>query len=200
MPGVREQKKHKTRQRIIATAVQLFGERGYDKTSVAALARAAGVGKGTIYNYFQTKGEILLAFCEDELEFVHQEMAAKTNPQIPLAEQLHTLFMGEFRYVTRTREFGRVLMREMVFPKELTIERSQDLDNKYIELLITLFKQAQQRGELRQNLELLLTAGHFYALYIITISAWYMGRIHSEEDVATTLNVLIRQALEGVEP
>ncbi|MCI5145255.1 MAG: TetR/AcrR family transcriptional regulator, partial [Candidatus Electrothrix sp. AR3] len=65
MTGLREQKKKETRAAIMEAALTLFGERGYEHTSIAALAKAAGIGKGTIYSYFKSKNEILLAFCEE---------------------------------------------------------------------------------------------------------------------------------------
>ncbi len=48
MPGIREQKKRKKRNAIMEAAVRLFREKGFDKTSIEQLARAAGIGKGTL--------------------------------------------------------------------------------------------------------------------------------------------------------
>jgi AcrR family transcriptional regulator len=200
MAGVREEKKRRTRKAILQAAVQLFGDKGYERTSIDELARAAGVGKGTIYSYFQTKSEIFLAFCEDELDHVYAEVAEKTRVDAPLAEQLMALFLGEFRYVTRHKDFGRLLLREMIFPKELTVERSKDLDNRYIDFLSAMCKKAQERGELRRDVDLLFVCGHFYALYLITVSAWYMGRLQTEDDVAEALQLLLQQSMEGLLP
>jgi AcrR family transcriptional regulator len=200
MAGVREEKKRRTRKTILQAAVRLFGDKGYERTSIDELARAAGVGKGTIYSYFQTKSEIFLAFCEDELEQVYAEVARKTGPDARLTEQLMALFLGEFRYVTRHKDFGRLLLREMIFPKELTVERSKDLDNRYIAYLSAMCQKAQQRGELRRDVDLLFVCGHFYALYLITVSAWYMGRLQTEDDVAGALELLLQQSLEGLLP
>ncbi|MCJ7601215.1 MAG: TetR/AcrR family transcriptional regulator [Desulfobulbaceae bacterium] len=200
MAGVREEKKRRTRKAILQAAVQLFGDKGYERTSIDELARAAGVGKGTIYSYFQTKSEIFLAFCEDELDHVYAEVAEKTRADASLAEQLMALFMGEFRYVTRHKDFGRLLLREMIFPKELTVERSKDLDNRYIDFLSAMCKKAQQRGELRRDVDLLFVCGHFYALYLITVSAWYMGRLQTDDDVAEALQLLLLQSMEGLLP
>lgn len=200
MGGVREQKKQKTKEAILDAALQLFSKKGYDNTSIDELAREAGIGKGTVYSYFQTKSEIFLAFCEEQLEFVYQELAEKSDPEAPLIDQLLTLFMGEFQFVSRNKEFGRILMRETVFPKELTVERSGELDNKYIDLLVPMFKQAQKKGELRTDIELILVTGHFYALYIMTVSGWYMGRLLTEEDVYMVLESLFEQALQGLRP
>lgn len=200
MAGVRDQKKKQTRKAIMEAALKLFSRQGYEHTSIDQLAQAAGIGKGTVYSYFQAKSEIFLAFCEEQLEFVYQELAAKSNPEAPLCEQLLTLFMGEFRFISRNREFGRILLQETVFPKDFTGARARELDDKYIALLTPIFKRAQQRGELRTDLELILATGHFYALYIMTVSGWYMGRLHTEEDVAMGMEFLFEQALRGLAP
>lgn len=200
MQGIREQKKQKTKNAILKAALHLFSKKGYDNTSIDELALAAGIGKGTVYSYFQSKSDIFLAFCEQQLEFVYRELAEKTDPRAPLIEQLLTLFMGDFQFMLRNKEFGRILMREMVFPREMTVERSRELDNKYIDLLTPMFKKAQGRGELRTDLELIFVVGHFYGLYIMTVSGWYMGRLLSGEDVRMTLESLFEQALRGLAP
>lgn len=200
MAGLRERKKLKTRAAILDAALNLFTRQGYDNTSISQLAQAAGIGKGTVYGYFQTKSEIFLAFCEDQLAFVYQELEEKSSPDTTLVEQLLTLFMGEFRFISRNKEFGRILLRETVFPKELTVERSVELDNKYIDLMVPMFKQAQKKGELRTDIELILVVGHFYALYIMTVSGWYMGRLITEEDVYMGMESLFHQAMLGLAP
>ncbi len=83
MAGLREEKKKATKAAIMEAAITLFGEQGYDHTSISALAKVAGVGKGTIYSYFTSKNEILLAFCEEELAFMHEEIKknlTRTHP------------------------------------------------------------------------------------------------------------------------
>jgi AcrR family transcriptional regulator len=200
MAGRREQKKRQTRAAILDAALHLFSKKGYENTSIDELALAAGIGKGTVYTYFKSKSEIFLAFCEEQLDFVSRELAEKSDPRSPLLSQLLTLFMGEFQFVSRNKEFGRILMREMVFPKDLTVERSRELDNKYIDILVPMFREAQEKGELRTDLELILVTGHFYALYIMTVSGWYMGRLLSQEDVYMVLESLFEQALQGLAP
>jgi AcrR family transcriptional regulator len=200
MAGLREQKKQATRDAIMEAAISLFGERGYENTSISALAEAAGVGKGTIYSYFKSKNEILLAFCEEEMAFIHQEVREKLNPDDPLLEKMLLLFMSEFRYVTKNKEFGRTLMREMVFPREITIEKSREVEGQFINLFISIAKEAQEKGQLRADADLFLTCGHFYALYLLTVSVWYSERLHSEEDVRSMLEVMFDQALRGLHP
>src|SRR6266511_1621099 len=55
VPGLRERKKQQTRQLIADTARRLFTEHGFDSVTVAAVAAAANVSEGTVFNYFPTK-------------------------------------------------------------------------------------------------------------------------------------------------
>jgi len=57
--GLRERKRQQTRQELISAAMRLFEERGYEQTTVAEIASAAGVSTKTFFNYFASKDEVL---------------------------------------------------------------------------------------------------------------------------------------------
>lgn len=199
MTSVRETKKQKTRKAIMQAAMTLFSEKGFEKTSIEELARAAGIGKGTIYSYFQTKTDILHAFCEDELVCLHQELTDTADQEIPILQQMVAIYMGEFRLITENREFGRLFMQQTAFPRDVDLEQHLENENNYFKLLFPLLEKAQERGELRMDLELLHIIGHFYGLYLLLVSAWFTGRIQTEE-AEVALETLFRQAMEGLQP
>lgn len=197
--SIREQKKQQTKRAILEAAITLFSENGFEATSIEQIARVAGVGKGTVYGYFQTKREIIRGFCEYELEQIHQELILHANPDASLLEQMVTIYMTEFKHVTRNREFGRLYMREAIFPNDDDVRGDQDLNDQYFQLLFPILERAKQRGELRMDLEPLHITGHFYGLFILILHAWYTGRITTEE-VEQAMTQLFRQLLEGLAP
>ena len=199
MAGVRETKKQETRKAIMRAAMSLFSEKGFDKTSIEELAKAAGIGKGTIYGYFQTKMDILHAFCEDELECLHQELTSSADREISLLRQMVSIYMSEFRHITENREFARLYMRETAFPRGVDLDKHLEHENNYFKLLFPLLEKAQERGELRKDLDLLYITGHFYGLYLLLVSAWCSGRVQTDE-AEQALEALFRQAMEGLQP
>jgi AcrR family transcriptional regulator len=70
----------RTRATILETALQLFRERGYDETTMRAIAASAGVSVGNAYYYFASKEHLIQAFYDQA--FVLHEAAAQ-----PILEQ-----------------------------------------------------------------------------------------------------------------
>lgn len=60
-PLSKDEAKHR---RIIQAAIQVFAEEGVSNGKIANIAKAAGIGKGTIYEYFSSKTDIFLAVFE----------------------------------------------------------------------------------------------------------------------------------------
>ena len=60
--------KQKRREQIILTALETFAKRGYHRTSVSEIAKAAGISKGLMYNYFDSKEDLLITVLEYVLQ------------------------------------------------------------------------------------------------------------------------------------
>ena len=62
-----EEELAKRRHEIFHRVVNIFLKKGFQETSMQEIAKAAGLGKSTLYDYFKTKDEILIYFFEDQL-------------------------------------------------------------------------------------------------------------------------------------
>lgn len=65
MPGLREEKKARTRALIATTAAGLFARHGYPDVTMSQVAAAAGVSDQTLYNYFPTKESLVFDKSDD---------------------------------------------------------------------------------------------------------------------------------------
>ena len=83
----REQRNEK-RARILDAAVKVFAERGYFSSTVAEIARAAGVADGTIYLYFKSKDDLLIQLFEDRMERVNATLRQALAAEASAAERL----------------------------------------------------------------------------------------------------------------
>ena len=78
--GRRERQKLERRATIVRCARNLFREFGYEATSVEQIAEAADVSAGTVYNFFPSKIEILMAFFSSDVEEKMAESLAALGP------------------------------------------------------------------------------------------------------------------------
>ena len=77
--GLRERKKQQTRQAIHEAAMKLFAERGYDATTIADIADAAGISPRTFFSYFSAKEEAV--FQKFDMAFADYSRALRERPE-----------------------------------------------------------------------------------------------------------------------
>jgi AcrR family transcriptional regulator len=83
--GRREEKKQETRERLQAAAFALFERRGYDRTKVEDIARAAGVSPRTVYRYFPTKAELVYWDTAGNIEHLQNLIASRPKSESSFA-------------------------------------------------------------------------------------------------------------------
>ncbi|MGW2304350.1 TetR/AcrR family transcriptional regulator [Streptomyces sp. NPDC001809] len=82
------------RDRILEAARAQFAERGYDKTSVRGIAKAAGVDAALVHHYFGTKDEVFAAAIEVSFEPATVVPAIVGGPRETIGERLARFFIG----------------------------------------------------------------------------------------------------------
>ncbi|MFK5925610.1 MAG: TetR/AcrR family transcriptional regulator [Desulfuromusa sp.] len=197
MAGIREQKKLETRQAIQAAAVKLFTEKSFEKTSIEDIANEAGIGKTTVYGYFANKDDIFINYCDEELEHAFTKLQGSDSSESSILDLLVDFFMIKFKFVTKNHEFGRQMLREMVFPSEVN-QKAKVHDQRYFDILEGFFRTAQNKGEISKKHELFTLSVHFFSLYLGLLAGWYTGYLDSIPDAENAMRTLFSQAIGGL--
>ncbi|MFI6873735.1 TetR/AcrR family transcriptional regulator [Streptomyces sp. NPDC050400] len=86
-----------SRERLFAAALELYAERGYEQTTVAEIARRAGLTERTFFRHFPDKREVLFlgsAVMEEQLTKVVTEAPASASPLTAVAAAIEAVSAG----------------------------------------------------------------------------------------------------------
>jgi AcrR family transcriptional regulator len=148
----RERKKAAVRAHILATAIQLFSQHGLDSVTVDQIADAADIGKGTIYNYFSTKEDIVVAFMVD----FETRVQAKVRRLVTSKGSLESILAGFIRFQFQMKkpyhQFVRIFLAQMFLRTEQFIPYMVEMQKTIDPPLESLFRGLQQRGLIRRDL------------------------------------------------
>ena len=157
MTGLRERQKADRTRRILEAASQLFRAQGYDAVRIEDIAAAADVSAGTCYNYFSTKGDILLAIVMMEVEeVIDAGRAVVADPPANVAEALDRLiriyYDHSLLYLTKEL-WRRAVALTVEAPETPFSQRYLALDAKLTAQVRDLVIALQARGSARRSLD-----------------------------------------------
>jgi AcrR family transcriptional regulator len=102
-----QQMRESSRALILETALKLFSEHGYDRTSIKMIAESAGISQGLLYNYFASKDELLEAIFAQSMSDVQASFAMADAGSTP-AERIERLVRGAFAILRKNQDFWRL--------------------------------------------------------------------------------------------
>ena len=150
MAGLRAKQKADRNRRILEAATSLFRDAGYDSARIEDIAERAEVSVGTLYNYYQNKGDILLAAVTMEVEEVLEAgRRIVANPPPTVAAALQALIEQYYDHslVYLSKEMWRTAMAISIQQPDTPLSRRYtDLDRQLCQQVIDLVKALQARG------------------------------------------------------
>jgi len=147
----RERKKAAVREQIVASSIQLFSRHGLAEVTVDQIAEAADIGKGTIYNYFETKEDIVVAFMVDLEKKIQAKVRDFALSEEPLSSILTEFVRFQFRLKSPYHQFVRVLMGQMFLRTEQFLPYMVEMQKAIDPPLEALFLGLQERGLIQKD-------------------------------------------------
>src|ERR1017187_10047752 len=108
--GRRQRRAAETRLRLFRCALQLIAERGFPNVTVEDITEAADVGKGTFFNYFETKDHVLGVMPEIQLGKIAEALTRAAEGDQPIHSVLHRLCLRLAEEPGRSPDLARALI------------------------------------------------------------------------------------------
>ncbi|MFD8380382.1 TetR/AcrR family transcriptional regulator [Streptomyces sp. NPDC059679] len=184
-----------TPESLLAVAVEVFNERGYDGTSMEHLSRAAGISKSSIYHHVKGKEELLrlaISRALDGLFGILQEPEARDGRAVERLEHVTRrtteVLMAELPYVTLL-----LRVRGNTDTERWAMARRRDFDHEVAELV----KQAVADGDLRPDVDARLATRLLFGM-INSIVEWYRPGRGGAATVDEVADAVVRTAFAGL--
>jgi AcrR family transcriptional regulator len=146
---VDEQAREATRHHIIHKAANEFARLGFDQANINVIAEQAGIGKGTIYLYFENKRELFLAMLR---QIAHAQLASIRHAlasEGTLRERLKRLFLAFARLAQEDSDSFNVYMSTLYGVNRAFKTEATKLLRDYIAVIAMTLQESQAHGELR---------------------------------------------------
>lgn len=164
---------------IIRAAFRLFAEKGFHHTTVEEIAALAGVGKGTVYEYFSSKQKLLQETLLLASDYYFSDFTRHMEGIGDLKEKLKRLVELHFQFLVEHRDIARVVLFEHRYITEDLGDLLVEKEKRRTAYLAELLKVSAAQGEIRPvNFQV--------AAKMIIGALWNMGRemVVSEEETA----------------
>jgi AcrR family transcriptional regulator len=168
--GLRAEKKNKLRGRILARAILLFKERGFDEVRIDDIIGQLEISQATFFNYFPSKDAILQQAAEDTVGRYQEMLEHEVRRDAPTAEKMGRLLEAMGRGLETDKRFYRTLFtRSVLHFGNVRVQRVLS------DLSAALMREGQRRGEINGEYDPHELSDIFIGTYYAIIMRWLHG-------------------------
>ena len=160
---------------ILDAALKTFVKRGYPDTKVAEIAAGAGVAEGTLYNYFQSKEELLLALFDEKWGMIISEISRKIERLDDPNKKLKAIFATVVMMFKKDRHLAELFMVDIkqssIFMNNYTINRIVE----FLDLIEAILEEGKQKGIYRKDLNTRVAKMIIFGAAQGILLSWVLG-------------------------
>ncbi len=191
----RAEKNNKYHQ-ILEAAVRVFARQGFYQSTIAQIAKEAGVADGTIYLYFKNKDDILVQFFSYRTKQVFESFREEVDRAQTSADKLRNLVRRHLAEFQRDRDGAVVYQVETHQSSRLAEDQIREMSQMYRDLISEIVEQGQQEGTIRKDLYVGLVKRFIIGAVDEVINTW----LHSngEYDLVSMADPLVELFMTGI--
>lgn len=182
--------------RILEAAVKVFARQGFHQSTVAQIAKEAGVADGTIYLYFKNKNDILVNFFSYKTKLVFDRFREEVDKADNSFDKLRNLIRRHLTEFQRDRDMAVVYQVETHQNSRLVEEQIRQMSKMYHDIISEIVEIGQEEGNIRKDLYVGLVKRFVLGGVDEVINTW----IHSEGtyDLVSMADPLVDLFIRGI--
>ncbi len=155
IPGKINRESEKKR-RILNSAIKIFGEKGFQNATISEIAKNAGIGDATIYEYFKSKEDILL---EIPVE-ITKELIPQLNDHMMgikgALNKLRKFIWWWLNYVEKNPGYGAIVLLELKTNKNYVSTMAYQAARNFYQIVLDIIKEGQEEGSIKKDINIYL--------------------------------------------
>ena len=181
---------------ILDAAIKVFAEQGFFQSTIAQIAKAAGVADGTIYLYFKNKDDILVQFYHYKTRQIFERFREAVDQSETAEEKLRCLIRAHLQAFQQDRNMAIVYQAETHQNRRLGHEQIKEMSKMYREIITEVVELGQAEGTIRKDLYMGLVKRFINGAVDEVINSW----IHSggQYDLVTMADPLVDLFIRGI--
>ncbi|SNS07328.1 transcriptional regulator, TetR family [Streptosporangium subroseum] len=160
------------RQRLLSEATRLFAERGFESTSVQEVVAAAGVTKGAMYHYFDSKDDLLHEIYGRVLRMQMERLTHFADSPGPVAERLYAAASDVVTTTVDNLDDSKIFFRSMHLLAPDTRKSVRAERRRYHERFRDLVTEGQREGTFRSDTPADIVVDFFFGS-VHHLGTWY---------------------------
>lgn len=167
-PKVSEAHKEERRAELLLSALQCFSQKGYEATKVDDIVQNAGVSKGMIYNYFQSKMDIFIELLKDRTEEFFagiEELFSKHQTATDKLRALHARYR-DLPMNDERRQWITVYL-EFWLSSSRNDEQKQLMEahyDRFVHFVVDVIEDGKRTGEFREDVDATVASMLYWSL------------------------------------
>ena len=185
----------RSRERIRAAARALFAECGFDRATLRAIAKRAGMGASSIYRHVSTKHELLILELGDLQEEAWLRFRRDDDRSAPTATRIHRFFDAQHALLADDPDLTVIALRAISYPQDGVARRVLALHDRSIGLLAEILQQGRGR-DLPSDLDVLTTARALFHAALGARMSWANGLLDEkgcQRAVAAAVDLMLAE-------
>ena len=159
------------RERILSYAEEIFAERGFSKSKLADIVAKVGIAESSIYDFFESKDDLLMSITEMRLE-EHMKLLPDTfNINTPL-RKLRRFIQYHFDLYMQNRNFLKVFVMENLLSYKFYASKAFDSFREYMKVFEDIIEEGKSDGTFRQDVNTRLFKNMFLGAFTHMALRW----------------------------